>query len=321
MRVWPGQPYPLGATWNGVGVNFALFSAHATRVELCLFDSAESDTRVSADRAARAHRHGVARLPAGCRPDQLYGYRVHGPYEPAHGHRFNPNKVVLDPYAKVGGADAQWGDELFGYTVGGPDDDLSFDPRDSAARAPAGSRGRHGVHLGRRPPAAHAVAQDRDLRDARARLHDASPGRSGAPARHVRRRSPPNRRFGTCKDLGVTAVELMPVHHHARDRHLAGTRPHELLGLQHATATSRPSTATRRRARRRTRSASSSAWSRALHAAGHRGDPRRGLQPHRRRKPPGPDAVADAGSTTRPTTASSRAIRATTWTSPAAATR
>ena len=101
MRVWPGSPYPLGATWDGVGVNFALFSEHATRVELCLFDSPDADSE-SLTIPLTEHTdmvwHGY--LPD-VRPGQLYGYRVHGPYEPHNGHRFNPHKVVLDPYARV----------------------------------------------------------------------------------------------------------------------------------------------------------------------------------------------------------------------------
>src|SRR5919197_2157452 len=136
MRVWPGRPYPLGATWDGAGVNFALFSEHATKVELCLFESA--------DAAQATHRIPLpehtdqvwhAYLPD-IMPGQLYGYRVHGPYEPAKGHRFNPNKIVLDPYAKALGRDLRWDDSLFGYKIGDPDADLSFDERDSAAFAP-----------------------------------------------------------------------------------------------------------------------------------------------------------------------------------------
>src|SRR5436309_9542058 len=136
MRVWPGDPYPLGATWTGVGVNFALFSAHATKVELCLFDSADA-TKESARIVLPEHTDMVwhAFLPD-ARPNQLYGYRVHGPYEPSAGHRFNPNKVVMDPYAKSVGRDAKWDHALFGYTIGDPDMDLSFDDRDSAPFAP-----------------------------------------------------------------------------------------------------------------------------------------------------------------------------------------
>jgi pullulanase/glycogen debranching enzyme len=136
MRVWPGSPYPPGATWDGRGANFALFSEHATKVELCLFDTVDAQSEVHhialPERTDQAW-HGY--LPE-VLPGQLYGYRVHGPYEPQHGHRFNPHKVVLDPYAKSIGRDVRWADELFGYRVGDPEADLSFDERDSAAYAP-----------------------------------------------------------------------------------------------------------------------------------------------------------------------------------------
>jgi glycogen operon protein len=117
-------------------VNFALFSEHATKVELCLFETVDAPSEVC--RIALPERtdqawHGY--LPE-VLPGQLYGYRVHGPYEPQHGHRFNPHKVLLDPYAKSIGRDVRWADELFGYRVGDPDADLSFDERDSAAYAP-----------------------------------------------------------------------------------------------------------------------------------------------------------------------------------------
>ena len=136
MRVWPGNSYPLGATWDGKGVNFALFSEHATGVELCLFDAVDADKethRISltehTDRVWHAYLPEVL-------PGQLYGYRVHGPYTPEQGHRFNPNKIVLDPYARSIGRDVCWADELFGYRVGDPEADLSCDERDNAAYAP-----------------------------------------------------------------------------------------------------------------------------------------------------------------------------------------
>ena len=117
MRIWPGRPYPLGATWDGRGVNFALFSAHASRVELCLFDPvtlAECDClplREQTDLVWHCYLPDV-------RPGQLYGYRVHGPGDPAQGHRFNPNKIVTDPYAKLIGRDILWSDSMFGYRIG-----------------------------------------------------------------------------------------------------------------------------------------------------------------------------------------------------------
>src|SRR5687767_343231 len=115
MRIWRGSPYPLGATWDGLGVNFALFSEHATGVELCLFDSpdatAESERipiRMQTDLVWHAYLPDV-------RPGQVYGYRVDGPYDPAAGHRFNPAKLVIDPYAKAVARAPRWDDVLFGY--------------------------------------------------------------------------------------------------------------------------------------------------------------------------------------------------------------
>src|SRR5436853_1094669 len=135
MRIWPGKPYPLGATWDGAGVNFALFSQHATKVELCLFDAVEggNETRITLPEQTEQVFH--AYLPD-AHPGQLYGYRVHGPYEPAKGHRFNPNKIVLDPYAKAIGRDLTWDDSLFGYKIGDQAGDVSFDDRDSSKFAP-----------------------------------------------------------------------------------------------------------------------------------------------------------------------------------------
>ena len=136
MRIKPGRPYPLGATWDGAGVNFALFSEHAEKVELCLFNSPED--RVDARRITLSENTDQVWhcYLSDILPGQLYGYRVHGPYDPARGHRFNANKVVLDPYAKLVGRNVQWDDSLFGYKIG--EDDLTFDDRDSAAFAQIG---------------------------------------------------------------------------------------------------------------------------------------------------------------------------------------
>src|ERR1043165_7354317 len=136
MKVWPGQPYPLGATWDGAGVSFALFSENAAAGRLWPFDSAEA---VSESRriplAERTDLVWHAYLPE-ARPGQLYGYRVHGPYEPQSGHRFNPHKLLIDPYAKAIDGDVRWDDSVFGYSIGDAAADLSFDERDSAAFVP-----------------------------------------------------------------------------------------------------------------------------------------------------------------------------------------
>src|SRR3954462_9439127 len=131
LHVEPGHPHPMGATWDGRGVNFALFSANATRVELCLFDptGAREITRVDLPRYTDEVWHGYS---PDVRPDALYGYRVYGPYEPNNGHRFNPSKLLLDPYAKALRGPLKWSDAHFGYRTDSPREDLSFDRRDSA---------------------------------------------------------------------------------------------------------------------------------------------------------------------------------------------
>jgi isoamylase len=126
-----GSPFPLGATWTGEGVNFALFSAHATKVELCLFDDKGEQelTRIELPEYTDEVWHVFVE---GLRPGAVYGYRVHGPYAPEAGHRFNPNKLLLDPYAKAHVGELKWDPAVFGYSLDGEDEDLSFDDRDSA---------------------------------------------------------------------------------------------------------------------------------------------------------------------------------------------
>lgn len=134
-RISEGTPFLRGAQWDGRGVNFAVFSANATKVELCLFD-AEGQNEIEriempeyTDEVWHVYVHDL-------KPGTVYGYRVHGPYEPEAGHRFNPNKLLLDPYARAHIGELQWAPEIFGYTLGHPDGDLSFDERDSAPFVP-----------------------------------------------------------------------------------------------------------------------------------------------------------------------------------------
>jgi isoamylase len=219
MRINPGQPYPLGASWDGRGVNFAVFSEHATKVELCLFSSADARTenyRITLPEHTDQVWHGY--LPQ-VRPGQLYGYRVHGPYAPLEGHRFNHNKVVLDPYAKAIGRPLEWCDEMFAYRIGDPGEDLSFDERDNAHAAPLAAVIDTAFTWGDdRPPRVpwhETIIYETHVRGFTMRHPEvAEPLRgtyaglvSEAPLRHL-------------KNLGVTAVELMPIHHHAYDRHL-----------------------------------------------------------------------------------------------------
>lgn len=217
MRMWPGHPYPLGATWDGTGVNFAIYSRNATGVELCLFDNAESTTESA--RVQLTHRTGFVwhvYLPD-VRPGQLYGYRVDGPYLPAQGHRFNKNKLLLDPYAKALGRDIQWDDSLFGYSVG--ESDLSFDKRDSAPFAPLGAVVNDAFYWGDdEPPLVpwkEMVIYEAHVKGM-TQLHPKIPGSrrgtySGLCSPQVIRH---------LLNLGVTSIELMPVHHFAKDRFL-----------------------------------------------------------------------------------------------------
>jgi isoamylase len=219
VRMHRGRPYPLGATWDGQGVNFAIFSERASRVELCLFSSA-TDTveRVRYDLPEQTDQiwHGYLR---GILPGQLYGYRVHGPYDPGAGLRFNPQKVVLDPYAKAIGRTIQWHDTMYGYRIGDPEMDLSFDDRDNAANSCLGAVIDPAFTWGddRRPatPWHETILYELHVRGFTQQHPEVPPELRGTYAGLA---SEPVIRY--LKRLGVTAVELMPVHHHAYDRHL-----------------------------------------------------------------------------------------------------
>ena len=216
FELWPGAPYPLGATWDREGVNFALYSRHAEKVELCLFDEAgrREVARLQLRERTDFVWHGY--VPA-LKPGQMYGYRVHGPYDPAAGHRFNSNKIVLDPYAKSIARPVRWDDSMFGYSIGGGD--LSFDTRNNAAHAPLATVIDPAFTWGDdRPPRTpwhRTVIYEMHVKGF-SKLHRQVPERmrgtyealtTEAALEHLTR-------------LGVTAVELMPVHHHSYDRHL-----------------------------------------------------------------------------------------------------
>src|SRR6201993_754813 len=136
VRTFLGQPYPLGATWLGNGVNFAIFAEHATGVELCLFNSLDAPKeKVRVPLRERTEYVWHAFLPD-ARPGQLYGFRVYGPYDPEHGLRFNESKLLLDPYAKSIAGEIKWSDEMFSYVVGDAGEDLARDSRDNAWAMP-----------------------------------------------------------------------------------------------------------------------------------------------------------------------------------------
>src|SRR5689334_6888252 len=136
MKLRPGHPYPLGATYDGEGVNFAIFAENATEVELCLFKSAQAKKEYKKISLwERSHQVWHVYIP-GLKPGQLYGYRIHGAYDPSNGHRYNPNKLLIDPYAKAIGGKIEWDDSLFGYDVNSAEKDLSYSETDSAPFLP-----------------------------------------------------------------------------------------------------------------------------------------------------------------------------------------
>ena len=216
-RIAEGLPFPLGATWDGVGVNFALFSANATKVELCLFeaDGGKEIERIELPEYTDEIWHGY--LPD-ARPGTVYGYRVHGPWAPEDGHRFNPNKLLLDPYAKGHTGQLTWGPEVFGYQMESADD-LTFDERDSAANMPkcvvidpAFTWLRD-----RRPnvPWEKTIFYETHVRGY-TKLHPAVPDDlrgtfSGMAVKEV---------VDYVKALGVTSVELLPIHTFINDSNL-----------------------------------------------------------------------------------------------------
>jgi isoamylase len=217
-RLLPGLPYPLGATWDGLGTNFAVFSAHAGRIHLCLFDPSgrREIERMQMPECTDGVWHGY--LP-NAEAGLIYGYRAFGPYEPHNGHRFNPHKLLLDPYARQFAGELRWSDALFGYRVNSPRGDLSFDRRDSA----------HGMFKAvvtddsfnwgdDRPPAVpwtDTVIYEAHLRGLTMLRQETRQHERGTFAAmgdpdvidYLRR-------------LGITAVELMPIHAFLQDRHL-----------------------------------------------------------------------------------------------------
>ncbi|ANE53160.1 glycogen debranching protein GlgX [Flavisolibacter tropicus] len=217
FKTYPGHSFPLGATWDGEGVNFALFSEYAAAVDLCLFDDNDPKTIESRVRVREMDNHVWHVYLPDVKPGQLYGYRVYGPYDPANGHRFNPNKLLIDPYAKAISGTIKWSDALFGYEVGDPEGDLSFSDTDSAPFIPK------------------AVVIDPSFDWEDDKHPDVPYHQSIIYETHVKGFTqlhpdiPKNIRgsyaaiehpvtIDYLKSLGVTAIELMPVHHFVNDR-------------------------------------------------------------------------------------------------------
>jgi glycogen operon protein len=218
-RIREGDPSPIGAHWDGKGVNFALFSANATKVEVCLFDA---DGKTELERIALPEYtdqifHGW--LPD-IGPDQVYGYRVSGPYEPDAGHRFNPNKLLLDPYARAHVGELIWDDAVFGYTIGHKDEDMSFDERDSAPFVPKCiiiDEGFDRRGQGTRNPIAwdKTVFYEAHIRGL-TKKHPKVPEKlrgsyAGLGTKDV---------LDYLKSIGVTSIELLPIHSFVNDSYL-----------------------------------------------------------------------------------------------------
>jgi isoamylase len=219
-NIYPGKPYPLGATWDGNGVNFALFSDNATGVELCLFDASENvkDPEERIRITERTHQIWHCYLPD-IRPGQLYGYRVHGPFEPEQGHRFNANKVLIDPYAKAISGTIKWHDSLFGYELGHHAEDLSFSTSDSSPYVPKAvvvdSSFDWEDDQPPRTPYHQSVIYETHVKGF-TQLHPDIP--EAIRGSYAAIGHPASINYLT--ELGVTAIELMPVHHFVNDRHL-----------------------------------------------------------------------------------------------------
>jgi isoamylase len=217
-RLLPGSPYPLGATWDGLGTNFAVFSAHAERIELCLFDPSgkRQIATLSLPEVTDEVWHGY--LP-NAQAGLIYGYRAYGPYDPPRGYRFNPRKLLLDPYARRIFGELKWSDALFGYRVDSSRADLSVDRRDSAAGMVKGVVTDESFNWADdRPPNtpwSDTVIYEAHLRGLTMLCEDIRPNERGTFAAlcdpkiidHLRR-------------LGVTAIELLPIHAFVQDRYL-----------------------------------------------------------------------------------------------------
>ena len=217
VKIWLGYPYPLGATWLGNGVNFAIFSEMATSVDLCLFDNIDApQENIRIPMTEQTDQVWHVFLPD-VRPGQLYGYRVYGPYDPEHGMRFNSSKLLIDPYAKAIAGQVNWADEMFGYVVGDAQEDLSRDFRDDAWGIPKAAVIDHAFDWGGDKrlgiPLHSSIIYEVHVKGFTRLCPDVPPELRGTYAG-----------LGSAgaikylKNLGVTAVELLPVHHHIDDK-------------------------------------------------------------------------------------------------------
>lgn len=215
----PGKPFPLGATYDGAGVNFTLYNENATAVELCFFDRDDAVTQTAKINITERSDQIWHIYVKDVKPGQLYGYRVHGPYEPQNGHRFNPNKLLLDPYAKAISGTIEWHDALFGYEVGDSEEDLSFSEADSAPYMPKAVVIDPGFDWENDQSPSYSyyntIIYETHVKGF-TKLNPDIPenirGTYAAIAHPVT--------INYLKELGITAIELMPVHHFVSDRYL-----------------------------------------------------------------------------------------------------
>lgn len=226
----PGRAFPLGATPEGDGVNFAVFSAHAERIELCLFSDDGRRERVRLP-MLEGDGHVWHLHVAGLMPGARYGYRAHGPYRPEEGHRFNPHKLLIDPYARMLDGRLRWSDALMGYKVGSPRADLSFDTRDSAFAAPKSVVVEPGFHWGDDVPPRRSwsdtVIYEAHVKGMTAAHPGVDPGMRGT---YLGLSSDPM--IEHLLKLGVTAIELLPVHAFIDDRFLVSRGLRNYWGYQ-----------------------------------------------------------------------------------------
>ena len=285
MRLSAGTSSRLGASWDGRGTNFALFSANAQKVELCLFDSQgrRELERIELPERTEDVWHGYLNDVS---PGQLYGYRVHGPYEPEHGHRFNANKLLLDPYARRLAGRLVWSDAHFAYRTGSAREDLSFDRRDNARGMPKAVVVDETFNWGRREmrpniPWEDTIIYEAHVKGLTQKRDDVPPGLRGtygglsSPAMidHLKR-------------LGVTTIELLPIHGLVDDRTLVEKKLVNYWGYNTLSFFAPEARYCAGQSARRLPHHGGAAARRR-----HRGDARRRLQPHRRGQPSGPDAV------------------------------
>ena len=217
LETWPGKPYPLGAKYDYKGVNFSLFAENAHGVELCLYDEDGNESnRIKV--IERTHNNWHVYIP-GLKPGQQYGYRVYGPYEPENGHRFNPNKLLIDPYAKALNGTGEWNDALFGYEIGHEAEDLSFSESDSGPYTPKcvvideAYDWENDTQL--KIPLNKTIIYETHVKGFTKRFPGIPEELRGT---YAGLGHPETIKY--LKDLGVNAVELMPVHHFINDKHL-----------------------------------------------------------------------------------------------------